>query len=374
MEIVARGWLLLEMTDSAFMVGLGWAAWMAPFFFFGILSGVVADRVIRRIFIRLTSLGSGAAVGILAVLLFTDIAEPWHVIVLAALSGTLFSFHQTTNLAYIYDIVGPRNAMNGMSLEQLGRTGGWLVGSLLSGILIVTVGIDGQYVFVAGAYVIVMLLLLPIKGVAQAAPIQREPVLQNLTGAVRLLRSSRVLLILMCLTATSEVFAFSHHAMVPVLARDEVGVGAMGLGVLTAFHQAGGILALLILAALGDFRRKGLLWLFLTISYGVAIMALFLASKNIFALALVLPFANGCSTSVDTVSRVLMQDNVPNEERGRAMGAWTVSIGAGPIGHLGIGRLAVASGAPMALLIFGSAQAFIGALASIGLPRIRRLE
>ncbi len=69
-----------------------------------------------------------------------------------------------------------------------------------------------------------------------------------------------------------------------------------------------------------------------------------------------------------------MQTKVPNEQRGRALGSWVVSIGVAPIGHMGVGALATALGAQGALLVNGAALAGISLAAAFGLPKIRRLE
>jgi hypothetical protein len=89
---------------------------------------------------------------------------------------------------------------------------------------------------------------------------------------------------------------------------------------------------------------------------------------------LVLTFVNGCAMTVDTLYKTLMQSNVPNEQRGRAMGSWALSIGTGPLGHLNVGAMASAFGAPGALLVNGGVLAFVGIATAIGLPRIRRLS
>jgi hypothetical protein len=78
--------------------------------------------------------------------------------------------------------------------------------------------------------------------------------------------------------------------------------------------------------------------------------------------------------SVDTLYKTLMQSNVPDEQRGRAMGSWVLSIGVAPVGHMGVGGLAGALGAQGALLVNGAALAGISLAAAIGLPKIRRLE
>ncbi len=69
-----------------------------------------------------------------------------------------------------------------------------------------------------------------------------------------------------------------------------------------------------------------------------------------------------------------MQSNVSNEQRGRAMGSWVLSIGVAPIGHLGVGGMAGAFGAPAALLINGGILTVVSLSAAIGMPRMRKLK
>ena len=97
-------------------------------------------------------------------------------------------------------------------------------------------------------------------------------------------------------------------------------------------------------------------------------------ASHLFVFLALLTFVNACAMSVDTLNKTLMQACVPNEQRGRAMGSWVLSIGTGPIGHLGVGALGGWLGAPHALLVNGSVLAVIGIASVFGLPRIRRME
>ena len=85
-------------------------------------------------------------------------------------------------------------------------------------------------------------------------------------------------------------------------------------------------------------------------------------------------FRSAFAVAVDTLYKTLMLSNVPDEQRGRAMGAWVLSIGVAPVGHLGVGGLATVLGAQGALLINGAVLAGISIAAAIGLPKMRRLE
>ena len=92
----------------------------------------------------------------------------------------------------------------------------------------------------------------------QAAPANRQPVFENLVGWVRLIRQNRVLLALMYLAAITEILGFTHQSVLPVFAKDVLGVGSVGLGVMAATSQIGGLLGLLSLARLRNSGRKGI--------------------------------------------------------------------------------------------------------------------
>jgi hypothetical protein len=198
-------------------------------------------------------------------------------------------------------------------------------------------------------------------------------VLRNLAGYVRFLRENRVIFVLMCLTSITEVLGFTHMTLLPVFAKDVLHVGPAGLGYLTAVRQAGGLLGLAMLANLRDYRRKGLLMFIIATSFGLGLMAFSVSSALVYFIV-VLAAVNACAMSVDTLYKTLMQSNVPDEQRGRAMGSWVLSIGVAPVGHMGVGGLAGAFGAQGALLVNGAALAGLSLAAAFSLPKIRRLE
>ena len=373
MEHVAVGWLVFDITGSAFIVGVAAAARMAPLFFLGILSGAMADWLERRLFLLFSALGGVAVAGIMAGVLLTGEPPIWAVVVLVAAGGCMLAFTLTTRNAYTYDIVGPEHALNGLSLNQMAMQAGGIGGAIISGALIELVGPGWQYLAVGASYLGSASVLLVIGRSTRTAQPLREPVLQNLVGYVRFLRENRLIFILMCLTSITEVLGFTHMTLLPVFAKEVLHVGPAGLGYLTAVRQAGGLLGLALLANLRDYRRKGLLMFIIATGFGVGLMA-FSVSAALVYFIIILAAVNACAMAVDTLYKTLMQSNVPDEQRGRAMGSWVLSIGVAPVGHLGVGGLATALGAQGALLVNGAVLAGISLAAAIGLPKIRRLE
>ena len=373
MEQVSVGWLIFELTGSELMVGLGAAARMVPFFLLGLLSGAIADRWQRRGLLRFGTLGGSVIALTMAIALLSGLESVWLVLGLVASLGSTFAFVLTVRQTYTYDIVGPEYALNGLALGAMAMQGGGIAGSLAAGAMIEIVGPGWQFGAAALCYLCSALATLAIANPGVSARPAASSVLQNLAGYVRLLRSYRLLLVLMLLTASTEILGFTHMTLLPVFAKEVLMVGPTGLGILTAGRQAGGLLGLWILAGLATIGKKGLMMFATAAGFGLGLMA-FSLTGDIYSFLGVLLFVNACAMAVDTLYKTLMQDLVSDEERGRAMGTWVLSIGFAPVGHVGIGALAAVVGAPRALFINGVALLSISAIAAVALPRIRRLD
>lgn len=375
MHWVAVSWLVFEVTDSEFWVGASAALSMAPFFFLGLVAGAAADRVDRRKLTLAITLAAVAAALAMAAILFADAAGIAWILALAAIAGCVSAFIMTTRQALTYDIVGARLALNGMSLNSVSMQMGLIGGPLLFSVLITRFGAGGLFLIIGGCYAAsgVFPLFMRSPPSAAARPIRRESVRRVLAEYVGIMRRNRILATLMALAAATELFGFAHMAILPVIAKDVLNLDASGLGVMTAVRQTGGVAGLLALSALGDFRRKGFLMFGVMFAFGASLMSLIFQIGAAYYVAM-LALATACAMSVDTIYMTLMQENVPDNQRGRAMGAWTLSIGVAPVGHLSIGALAGRIGAPASLFASGAALAASTLCAAAALPKIRRLE
>ncbi len=194
----------------------------------------------------------------------------------------------------------------------------------------------------------------------------------GMTELGREIRGNPALLTLVVTTAAVEVVGFSHQVLLPTLARDVLHVGSEGLGIMNAFRSVGGMAALLVLLALRDPPRKGVMFCIVLLLFGVGLVLLGHVSTFVMTLGII-AFVNGMGALADVLSQILVQTAVSDELRGRAMGSWVLAVGTGALGHLQVGALASVLGVAFALTANGVVLAglAIGCLALV--PRLRRL-
>lgn len=372
MQQVLLGWLALAMTDSEPMVGIVFAVRSAPNLIVGLGIGALTDRLDRRTLMRLAVLGMLLASLTVAWLLFANRLQVWQLLLYTGMLGALQALHMTARQVYVYDVLGPTAALRGIALISAAQRIGGAVGALLAGVLFQGWGGGVSFLVMGLSYGVGVGLLYRLRQRGTSAPVFREPWRQNLLAYLQALRSNQAMRSLMISTAAAETLGFSHQVMLPILAREVLQVGAAGLGILTAFRFIGGILGVVGLTVIGEVRRQGMMLL-----GALGLFAggeLLLAQASQFALAVAcVAFVNVMATATDILHQTLLQHSVPNEQRGRAMGAWIIGVGSAPLGHLEVGYLAALTSVRVALSINGAALAILTLILALGMPRLRQL-
>jgi MFS family permease len=182
---------------------------------------------------------------------------------------------------------------------------------------------------------------------------------------------TQVVATLLVLAVFVEIFGFAYGAVLPAVAKNVLDVGATGLGTLTLMVGIGSVAGAVLLSTLGDYPRKGLLILTAALGYGLALIAF--SRSSMFSLSLVLVMGVGMASAVfDAMQWVLLQANVPDQFRGRAIGGWVFAIGFGWIGHLLLGGTAELIGVQWTLTGSGVAVLLAGLIACLLSPRLRK--
>jgi MFS family permease len=369
---VSSGWLVLELTDSPLSLGLFWAVRSSPNLIFGMVGGATADKMDRRRLMIICYILYVFCGIILGVLIISGKIQLYHALALIFIRGIIRTFENPARQSFILDIVGRENAMNGISLNAVGMRGIGIVGGALAGLLIEFFGKEWPFFVLSGLFMVSILLVGSIKGVETKRVAQELSVWRNLKEGMQVVLNNRIVLALMVMAGTCEMFGFSFPVLVPVFARDILKVGAVGNGMINAFRSGGGLVASLVLASLGDFRHKGKLLLGAFLMFGIGLILY--ANTPVYALALLFIGIVGVSAAGhDAMSQILLQLNVEEEQRGRAMGMWQLSIGFGVVGSMTLGTLAEMYGASFAQSVFGGIMVLIVALMYLAVPKLKKL-
>ena len=372
MQQVLLGWLVFDMTGSAGMVGAIFAARSAPNLVVGLIAGSITDRFDRRVIMRLSCVAMLAICLLVSWLLFAGHLTIWSLLGTTFLLGAAQAFYMTARQVYVYDVVGGRRAINGIALVSLAQWIGGIIGSLTTGALIAFQGPAAAFMVMGLTYGVGILIMYWLREAGAAAPLVREPILENLLNYFRALKNNRAMLSLIISTAGAEVLGFSHQVMLPILAREVLGVGALGLGLLTAFRFLGSALGVFTVAGLERVRRKGALLLCVIGMFGVG--EILLGQSPYFWVAVIcVMFINLLASATDILHHTLLQLSVSNEQRGRAMGSWIFGIGMAPLGQLEVGFLAGETNSRTALLVNGAALIVLAGAMAVLMPRLRRL-
>ena len=369
---VSSGWLVLELTNSPLSLGLFWAVRSSPNLLFGMVGGATADKMDRRkllIICYTLYVFCGLVFGFLII---SGLIQLYHALALIFIRGIIRTFENPSRQSFIVDIVGRANAMNGISLNAVGMRGIGIVGGALAGLIIELFGKEWPFFVLSGLFLVSVFLVASINSVVTKRVAQQLSVWRNLEEGIQIVSQNKLVLALMLMAATCEMFGFSFPVLVPVFARDILKVGAIGNEMINAFRSGGGLLASLALASLGDSRHKGKLLLVMFLMFGVGLILY--ANTPIYVFALIFMGMVGVSAAGhDAMSQILLQLNVDEEQRGRAMGMWQLSIGFGILGSMTLGSLAEAYGAILAQSVFGGLMVLIVVLMYLTVPKLKEL-
>ncbi|MFC2033880.1 MFS transporter [Chloroflexota bacterium] len=372
MQMVAMGWLVLELTDSPLSLGLVWATRQAPSLFLGVMAGAIADKVDRRGLLIFAFISRAAGALVIGILVTMGIVELWHILLVTFITGLVSVFGFPARQALAVDIVGSEGAMNAISINAVGMRVIGIFGGAAAGFVIELLGIDWCFYIMVVSFLIGIIILLQIRGVERKTSAHKQSIWSNFMEGMKLIGKNQVILILMVMTLLCEILGFSYQVVLPVFARDVLKVGAVGLGMFSTAQSVGGLLGGLALASLGDFKYKGRLILGIFLCFGIFLILF--SQSPWFPVSLVLIAVIGAMASgMDAMGHTMLQLNVNDEQRGRAMGIWMMSMGFGPIGSLTIGAIASLLGAPLAVTINGAALIMVFIFLVIFVPKIRNV-
>jgi MFS family permease len=387
MQAVAQGWLVLQLTNSPFWLGVDGFMAMAPGLVLTLLGGVFADLVDRRRLLLYTQIVAGVASLGLAVLVSTGVihkeSDVWMILVFSFVTGCCFSLAGPSYQAITFDLVGREDLSNAVALNstqfQLSR----VIGPGLAGLGFRFFGLAGCFYANGLSFIAVIVALTMVnfdrEGAGRKAerlrPMKdRRALWQDLLEGFQYVRNRPRVFALLSISAFNSFFGAPYLTFVPIFARDIFHLGASGLAWMMGMAGAGAFFGALFLAYLGDFKRKGWTVIAGSFAFGVCLIAFSLTTR--LSLSLIFLFGIGFSivTSV-SVTNMLLQQLVTDQMRGRVMSMFILSfIGTMPFGNLLAGVASHRFGAPHILAAGGFAVVLYAAFVTFTNRALRELH
>jgi MFS family permease len=352
-QTTAQTWLIFQLTESPFYLGLEGLCLGLPRVLFSAFGGAVVDRTDRKTIFILTQISFVAMALFLGVMRHFDLIQVWHLLLVSALTGLLVSFEQPVRQSILHHLVPREDLPNAVTLYQMVFNGSMLFGPSIAGLLIPVIDTKGCFFLatIGNLLVLVTIFLIHIPATEPASG--KTSLTRDMIDGLRLAWNTPMFLALFTVLAVVSFCTKPYTQFMPVFAQTILNVGAPGLGMLLMAPGAGAILGGLTLASVRRFPRPARLLFGLAVGFGVSI-ALFATSRS-FPLSLVFLFiAGGFQTTFLSAVATLLQFHTSERNRGRIMSMFgLINRGLGPMGSFPFGVIATWIGAPWTVAICG---------------------
>ncbi len=373
MQNVAQGWLVLQITNSPFWLGMVGFAQQVPALLFSLPGGVVADRTNRRTLLFTTQSVMTVLALAMAVLTSLEWITVGRVAAIAFLAGTTMAINAPSYQAAVRDLVTREDTLNAIALNSIQFNTSRVLGPSLAGFVIAGFNIEMCFYLNALSYVPLLWVISRTKFPPMEQR-QERSMRADLVEGFHYVWQHRTILLLISIVAIVSMFGLPYLVMMPEFARNVLKVGPKGLGYLVAAAGLGALLGGVHLASLKPERRRGPLVLSSTFLFFAAVI-LFCFSRDPRISAVLIGIAGG--TAVNSVATInsLVQNYVPDEFRGRVLSMHTMAfLGFTPLGSLLIGTLAEGIGAPLAMAASAGFALTLTALIALFAADLRKLQ
>ncbi len=377
-QTVAEGYLVYEITQSTFWLGMVGLLALLPVLPISLVGGLLIDRFPRRKLILITQTGLLIQATVFGVLAATGQLRLWQIVALYFVFGSLLALDHPARRAFLVDLVPAEDLGNAVALNATVFNFSSLIGYALAGVMIATVGAGVTVLFNAATYLapIAALLLVRVADVrADAAPVAADRGGMGAAlaeGVLTLLRQPAILATI-TLMAVVGGLAYPVLGMMPAFAQDVLHTDAVGLGLLLAAGALGSVLGTLLMAWLGR-RARGKVLALAALMLPL-LVAGFAGMRSLWTACAMLVAIGAVLLVVQSLAITLVQLNIADRVRGRVMSVYSLlHAGSDTLGNAAIGSAAVLIGLPVALALGGAVSLAYAVGVWLALPNVRRLE
>lgn len=373
MQNVARGWLVLQLTNSPLLVGLETSITWLPALFISLPAGVIADRYNKRNLMVIAQALLAALALALAILYWTGVIRIGHILIISALTGIIAAASSPVRLAIVPELVGRKNVLNAVALNSAVFNAARIIGPSIAGVALGVIGAGGCFAINSASFLAIIVALAFVR-IEHAPPAPTgESIWRRIGAGLRYVGRHRDIRVLMVMIAVFSSFGIVYLPLMPVFARDVFGAGTGGYGVMMASLGVGALTGVLVLATISRTRHRGRI-----LVAGTALLGLLLVVYGLvrdFRTGLLVLAALGfCQSSVASLTNSIIQELAPDEFRGRVMSVFALSFnGIYPFGSFLAGAIAQRFGAPVSALVGGCVVLASLVVVNLVHPAIRRL-
>jgi MFS family permease len=371
-QTVVLSWLVFQLTNSSFLLGVVGFLATIPVFILSVFGGVLADRTNKRNILICTQGAFMFLAILLAVLTQFKLITTWQIMSIALLNGVIMAFDAPARQSIVVELVGKNHLFNAIALNSVAFNSSRIIGPAIAGVLVSIIGMSGCFYLNAVSFLAVIIALFYIK-FKHAVSGSNNSALKDVKAGLVFVSSKPDILALMSVVGAMSIFGVSYILLMPVFASHVLGVGLKGLGGLMSSSGLGALVGALGLARLGDFKFKGKFLIYSVFLFSASLI-LFSLSKSYPLSILALVLVGSSSVVPVALVNTLLQVNVPDAFRGRVMSLFMITFaGMVPFGNLISGALAQSWGVSNALFICGLICAILFTLINFIFPRLKEL-
>ena len=333
LQAVGIGWLVFQLTHSAFWVGTVAAISGLPFLFLATPAGVFVDRIDRQKLLIITQIFEAIFATTLGLLVIFGQINLTMVILLALANGIVGSIDLPARFVFLVEMIGKRDLASAVSLNAGLFNAARFVGPTVAGIIIATLGVGWAFIFNGASF------LPGILAIAAITPVLKPKVevdihpLESLKHGVKFILSDKTLLYLILLATLIAVFIWPYQTLMPLIAENVFESGAKGLGSLLSAAGAGSLLGAIFTSAQSQKQNKNSLIILGLVIASISLI-LFSFNRSFLMAHILLFFAGFGMITLASILNTLVQLISPDAMRGRIMAVYlTMFVGMMPLGN-----------------------------------------
>jgi len=351
MQQVAQAWLVLSLTNSPLRLGLVGSLNFLPILLFALVGGAVADRLPKRRLLVLTQSLLFCQTATLALLIVSGRVRYWHICVLALVWGIANTIDLPVRQAFVVELAGRADVTSAVALNSAAFNVARIVGPAAAGLLIARAGVAPAYFINAGAFVVVIVALLTVRARGTPLPRGGTTIGEEIREGVGYVLHTPRILILLAVLAVISITVFNFSVYVPLFARQVLGLGPEGFGLLMAAVGVGAVGGALTLGAL---QAPSVSLLFTTGFLSCTGLVVMSTIGRFGVAALVLFVLGWISVMVVAGCQAALQLAAPDRLRGRIMSLHTfIYGGVFPFGAFTVGSISEHWGVSWAFRVAG---------------------